>query len=128
MKRIKERVGLLRPLLVPLILYIGLLALATNPQDLTSAGYLQWVLVSLPLIPAAFLAIGVVKAIAKLDELEQKILLEAAAISFLLTFFVLIALGLLSRVGVSTPNPIFISLFMMVMLLIAKLYGNRRHG
>jgi hypothetical protein len=128
MKRIKERVSLLRPLLVPLILYIGLLALATNPQELTSVKTLQWAFVLLPMIPAAFLAIGTVKAIRKLDELEQKILLEAAAISFLLTFFVMIGLGFLSRVGVSTPNPIYISLFMMVVLLIGKLYGNRRHG
>jgi hypothetical protein len=89
---------------------------------------LQWAFVLLPMIPAAFLAIGTVKAIRKLDELEQKILLEAAAISFLLTFFVMIGLGFLSRVGVSTPNPIYISLFMMVVLLIGKLYGNRRHG
>lgn len=127
MKRVKERLHLIRPLLVPLIFYIGFLALSTNlvtPQlDQTTAIIMSL----LPMIPAAFLAIGLVGAINKLDELEKKIILEAASASFLVTFLGLIALSQLNRVGIHPPDPIYISLLMAILVILAKLAGNWKH-
>jgi hypothetical protein len=88
---------------------------------------LSIVLSLLPMIPAVWLAIGLVKAINQLDELERKIILEAAAVSFLVAFLGLIAISQLSRIGINSPDPMIISLAMAVLLILAKLAGNWKH-
>lgn len=127
-ERLKERAPLLRPLLVPLILYIGLLALSTrwlanNPDS-------SWrTLVALsPLLPGVFIAGGVVQGILKLDELQRKILLEGLAISFMGTFILLLSLGLLGQVDVPQLNGVYICLVMAVLWLLGKLWATRRYG
>ena len=126
MKRIKERLTLVRPLLVPLIFYIGLLAVSYTQAGSASTPSLAVVIALLPIIPAIFLAFGLIRAINQLDELEKKIILEAAAASFMLTFLAMLALGLLDQVGIASPNPIYISLMMALLLVIFKLIGNSK--
>jgi hypothetical protein len=126
-KRIKERAQLIRPLLVPLILYIGFLALFTTLVGSQTSTTWKLVLALLPLLPGIFLAFGIIQAIRKLDELERKIQQEAIAFSFACTFILLNALGLLKIAGLPTPNPVFISLFMAVMWFAAKLWIKRRY-
>ncbi len=127
-ERLKERVPLLRPLLVPLILYIGLLAFSSRwlPDNLE----LSWrTLVALsPLLPGIFIAGGVVRAILKLDELQRKILLEGLAISFMGTFILLLSLGLLGQVGIPQLNGVYICLVMAALWLLGKLWATRRYG
>ena len=127
MKRIRERLNLVRPLLIPLIFYIGLLAVSYTQADQTSNPKIAILIALLPMIPALFLAVGLVKAINQLDELERKIILEASAVSFMITFLGMLALGLLNQVGISTPDPIYLSLLMAVLLVISKLIGNWKH-
>ena len=121
MKRIKERLQLIRPLFIPLILYIGALAISTNSQFSDPLTLVNWLVMALPLLPAIFLATGLIKAINKLDELERKIILEAASFSFVVTFLTLMGLGLFTRANIQSPNPLYISLFMAILLLIGKL-------
>lgn len=127
MKRIKERIALVRPLLIPLILYIGLLAISCTTAASVDSPLLAIVITLLPMVPATFLAIGLVRAINQLDELERKIILEAASVSFIISFLAIIALGLLEQIGITPPNPIYISLLMAALLIITKLVGNRKH-
>lgn len=127
MKRLQERLQLIRPLFIPLILYIGLLSLSYTQAEKASSPVLAIAIALLPLAPAIFLAIGMVKAINQLDELERKIILEASALSFMIAFLGMIALGLLNQVGIATPNPIYLSLLMALLLFAGKLYGNWKH-
>jgi hypothetical protein len=85
------------------------------------------VLVMLPMLPAIFLAVGFVKAVSKLDELERKIILEAAAFTLVITFLGMIALMLLKQAGVPAPDPGFLGLGMAILLVAGKLVGNWRH-
>ncbi|MEJ2758128.1 MAG: hypothetical protein P8046_06545 [Anaerolineales bacterium] len=127
MKRIKQRFQLIRPLLVPLILYIGALAISANSQFADPLTLVNWLVMAIPIIPAIFLALGLIRAINKLDELERKIIFEAASFSFVVTFLILMGLGFFTRANIQSPNPLFISLFMAILLLIGKLLGNRRY-
>ena len=127
MKRIKERAKLVRPLLIPLIIYIGLLTfsffwLNNNPND-------KWgvTIALLPIIPAIFIGFGVLKAIGKLDEMERRVLLEGAAFSFMGTFLLLTAIGLLDQVNFPQPNGIYISAFMLFLWLIGKFWAQKKY-
>ena len=126
MDRIKRRSKLLKPMLVPLMLYIGALVIMVTWLETVSSGW-KYALALLPVLPAIFIALGVIKAINQLDELERTIMLEAAAFSLLITTLGLMVFGFLKQVGVEQPTAPFIILFMMLMWLIGKLRGNRKY-
>lgn len=126
-KNMKERTQFIRPLLVPLIFYIGLLALFTSLVESRISSTWKIILALLPLAPGVFMAFGVVKVIRKMDELERKIQQGAIAFSFACTIILVLALGFLNMAGIPTPNPISISLFMVVAWFAAKLWFKRRY-
>lgn len=127
MKRIKERLQLIRALFFPLILYIGALAISASSQYANPLTLVNWLVMALPIFPAIFLALGLINTINKLDELERKIILEAASFSFVVTFLVLMVLGFFTKANIYSPNPIYISLFMAIFLLIGKFLATRRY-
>ncbi|MCP4415188.1 MAG: hypothetical protein GY805_01105 [Chloroflexi bacterium] len=125
-KRIKQRAKLMRHLLLPLILYIGSLILVASWAPDMSPSLWRYVIVLLPIIPGIFLAFGIMRAAAKFDELERRILLEAATFSFILTLILLVSLGLLGLIGMPPPNPMFIAAIMAALLVIGKFWSNWR--
>lgn len=127
MNRIKERFVLMRPVLVPFILYIGLLAFTTSWLDDNPQSDIRSLVALLPIIPSIWIAVLIVQFINKLDELEQKIIHEAASFSFLITFLMMLAFSLLSFSGVLLLNPIYLGLLMAFLLVVGKLMGNRRY-
>jgi UDP-N-acetylmuramyl pentapeptide phosphotransferase/UDP-N-acetylglucosamine-1-phosphate transferase len=126
MENIKRRAKLIRPLLIPLVLYIGAVAIMASYLDTVTSGW-KYVIALLPVLPAIFIALGVINAINQLDELERTIMLEAAAFSLLLTTMGLMVFGFLKQVGVEQPSAPYIILFMMFMWLVGKLRGNRKY-
>ncbi len=126
-QRIKQRAQLMRPLLVPLVLYIGLLALAVSQAPNMETSPWRYVVALLPMAPGIFLAFGIVRVTSRLDEMENRILLEAVAFSFFCTLILLLSFGLLELVGMSQPSPVNIALMMSVFLVIGKLWGNWRY-
>ena len=126
MDKIKRRSKLIRPMLVPLILYIGALVISVTYLDSISSNW-KYAIALLPVVPALWIALGVIKAINQLDELEQKIMFEGAAFSLLTTTLGLMVFGFLKQVGVEQPSFPYIVLFMMFMWLIGKLRGNRKY-
>jgi len=122
--RIRYRFRLIRPLLVPLILYIGALAfamqwLAANPDS----GW-RYAVALAPMLPGVWIALGMVRAIARLDELERRILLEAAAGSFAITLLLMLSMGLLGFAGLAQLNGVYIAGMMAILWLLGKLWGN----
>jgi hypothetical protein len=79
----------------------------------------------LPLLPGLFAALGILRAIHQLDELEQKELLEGISISFACTFVLTFGLGLLSTAVITPLNPALIALFMALISLVGKLWAMR---
>lgn len=122
--RIRYRLGLIRPLLVPLILYIGTLAfamqwLAANPNT----GW-RYVVALAPMLPGIWMALGMLRAMVRLDELERRILLEAAAGSFAITLLLMLSMGLLGFAGLAQLNGVYIAGLMAMLWLLGKLWGN----
>ncbi|HSG24629.1 MAG TPA: hypothetical protein VLA32_00810 [Anaerolineales bacterium] len=124
--RIKKRSKLVRPMMIPFILYIGALVISVNYLDTISTNW-KYGIALLPVVPAVWMALGVIKAINQLDELEQKIMFEGAAFSLLTTTLGLMVFGFLKQVGVEQPSFPYIIIFMMFMWLIGKLRGNRKY-
>ena len=126
-ERMKSRLKIIRPLFVPLVFYIGVLIFSFNWFDANPVASWRMVIALIPMIPGIFIAIGIVRSIQQLDEMERVILLEGMAISFMATFALLISMGLLGAAGVQQLNGSFIALFMAVMWMIGKLWGHRRY-
>jgi uncharacterized membrane protein len=127
-KRIKHRVNLMRPLLLPLILYIGLLVVAVSFAPQMEGTPWRYVVALLPMVPGLFLAAGIFHVTAQIDEMERRILLEAVAFSFVLTLLLLLTFGLLGLVGVPQPRPIIIAAIMCFLVVLGKLLANRKYG
>ena len=125
-RRIKQRAKLARPLLTPLILNIGLLAAAVwwTPRIETAWRY---VVALLPMVPVLFLVFRLARVATMLDDLERRILLEAAAFSFIFTLFLLLGFGLLGLVGVAQPSAIVVVAMMCFFLVIGKFWGNWKY-
>ena len=126
-QRIKQRAQRIRPLLIPLILYIGLLALAVSWAPSMEHSVWRYVVALLPMIPGLFLTFGIIRVTSKFDEMERRILLEAVAFSFILTLILLLSFGLLGLVGVPQPRSIIIVSIMCMLLVVGKLWGNWRY-
>ncbi len=127
LERIKERRKLIRPLLVPCILYIGLLAFSTNWATENPESPWRVAVALTPMLPGIVIAFGVVRAIMQLDELERKALLEGLAVSFMGTLMLVMSMGLLSAAGIVQLNGAYIALFMVVLWFIGKLWATRRY-
>lgn len=127
LERIKYRAKLVRPLLVPFVLYVGLLAFSLSWLEANPESTWRYPVALLPLLPGVFIAFGVVRAIGQLDELERKTLLDGMAISFACTFILLISLGLMGMAGLPQVNGMYIALFMALLWLVGKLWMTGRY-
>ena len=126
-KRVRERAKRMRPLVVPLVLYLGFLAVAVNWAPTLEGSPWGYVVALLPLIPGLFLTFGIVRVTSKIDEMERRIILEAAAFGFVFTLLLLLSFGLLSLVGVPQPGNPWIVAIMCFSLIMGKLWGNWRY-
>ena len=126
-QRMRKRAQRIRSLLVPLILYLGLLALAVLWVPKMETSPWRYVVAMLPMVPGLLLAFGIVRVSSRLDEMENRILLEAVAFSFVATLILLLSFGLLGLTGVPQPSPINTVFVMCVLLVIGKLWGNWRY-
>ena len=126
-ERIKARAKLIRPLLLPLVFYIGLLFLSLNWPEANPDS--EWrILVALtPMIPGTLIALGIVRAIQQVDEMERLILLEGLAVSFTGTLILVLSMGFLGYAGVQQLNGAYIALFMTLFWLVGKLWVTRRY-
>ena len=120
-ERAKERFPLIRPLLIPFVIYLVALVLSLRWVDTHPDSTWRYPVALIPVLPGAFIAWGLVGAIRKLDELAQKILLEGMALSFAFTLVLTLSLGFLGMAGLPQPNAAYTSLFMVVMWFIGKL-------
>ncbi len=127
LQRIKQRAKFIRPLLIPMILYIGLLFFAVSWAPQNEGSPWRYVVVLLPMLPGIWIALGVVQVSSKIDEMERRILLESAAFSFILTLLLLLCLGLLSMVGGPRLSSINVVAIMCVLLIVGKFWGNWRY-
>ena len=125
--RMKQRAKLILPLLVPLILYLGLLTFSISWVPKHQDSPWRYVVAILPMLPGAFIVFGIMRTIRKLDEMERRILLEAAAFGFVFTMFWLLSQAFLSLVGVPQPSSITIVFVMSMLLVAGKLIGKWRY-
>lgn len=126
-QRIKQRAKLIRPLLIPLILYIGALAFALQWLGSNPISPWRWPIAFLPTLPAIAISIGLVRTISRLDEMERRILIEGTAFSYLVTILLTLTMGMLGLAGLPQLNGIYIATIMLLLWLVGKLLGNRRY-
>jgi hypothetical protein len=109
------------------VFYIGLLAWSLNWLQSHPSSAWRYLVALAPMLPGIFITLGILRAIRRLDELAQKILLEGVAVSFIFTLILTLSLGLLGMAGLPQPNTVYISLFMVVMWLVGKLFFNGKY-
>ena len=126
-QRIKQRAKLIRPLLVPLVIYLGLLTISVTWAPKLENNTWGYVIALLPLIPGLFLTFGIVRVTTQIDEMERRIILEAAAFGFVFTLLMLLSFALLGLVGVPQPGNPWIVAIMCFSLVFGKLWGNWRY-
>ena len=126
-ERAKARAKLIRPLLIPLGLYLVLIWFSSNWLETLPQGPWRYALALTPMLPGIWIAVGILRAIQKLDELERLILLEGMAVSFLATLILVISLGFLQMAGMPPISGVYIGLFMLVSWLAAKLALHRKY-
>jgi len=126
-ERFRERLPLIRPLLVPFILYMGLLVFVITFMHAYPTSAWRYPVALTPMLPGFFLAAGLVRAIRHLDEMNRKIIFESLAVAFAATLFLTLSLGLLGFAGLGNLDSIYIALFMVVVAFIAKLVISRRY-
>jgi drug/metabolite transporter (DMT)-like permease len=83
-----------------------------------------------PIIPFAFLLLGIIRGIRQMDELERRIQLEALGVAFPLTFLLLMTLGLLElaiRLKPEDWSYRHLWPFMVVFYLIGLILAKRRY-
>jgi Kef-type K+ transport system membrane component KefB len=125
-QRIKQRAQYIRPLLLPLILYIGVLAFAFTWLESNPDSPWRIPVAVLPILPAIAIALGMLQALSKLDEMERRILVESAAFSFTITMLFLLTMGMLGLAGIPQLNGIYITAIMVSLWLLGKFLGNWR--
>jgi len=121
-ERAKERFSLIRPLLIPLVLYLGLIAWSLHWLQVHPDSNWRYPVALTPMLPGIFIALGMIRALRKLDELAQKILMEGMAVSFVFTLMLTLSLGLLGMADFPQPNTAYVAFFMIVMWLVGKLF------
>lgn len=126
-ERMKERWPLLRPLLIPLALYLALLPVIAFFLQTYPDSPWRYPVTLAPVIPGVFIAVGMVNAIRKLDELSRKIIYESMGIAFAATLFAALALGLLEMAGLPHVSSLYLTGFMIAALIVAKLIISRRY-
>lgn len=126
-ERFKSRVHLIRPLILPLILYIGALVISSNWLEANPQSGWRPLVALLPVLPGIFIALGIVRAVLRLDEMEQRVMLEASGISLAGTWILVISLGFLEIAGYPRMNSVYIALFMVVLWFAGKLWAGRRY-
>jgi len=97
-----------------------LLAVYLNGDEIEQP--LQVLLALAPLIPGLFFVVSVGDAITKLDDLQQKIQVEAIAIGYGITLLITMTVGLLAQAGVRQANWLLVTLVMLFAWLIGKLW------
>jgi hypothetical protein len=125
--RIKQRAKLIRPMLVPLVLYLGLLVVAVTWAPRLEGSIWGYAVALLPLVPGLFLTAGTIRVTSQIDEMERRIILEGAAFSFVFTLLLLLSFGLLGLVGVPQPSNTWIVFIMCMLLIVGKFWGNWRY-
>jgi hypothetical protein len=126
-KRLNYRLTLIKPLLVPMILFIGFEVAAISWLSVDRVSPWRLVVALLPMVPGLWLALGTVRAYSRLDELERKNLQNGMVFSFVLTLILMISLGFLKIGGYPQPDPTVIALVMVILLLIGKLWSGRMY-
>lgn len=79
------------------------------------------------MIPAVFIAYGILGLATQLDEMERRIITEAAAFTFIFSLMFLLSFALLGLVGVPKPSNTWVIFIMSMLLVIGKFWGNWRY-
>jgi len=121
--RMQYRLDLLRPLLVPLVFFIGFEVIAVSWLSANPDSKWRFFVALLPMVAGTWLAFGVVRAFRSLDELERKNIEDGMLFSFAGTLILTISLGFLNIAGLPRLNASVIALIMVILALIGKLWS-----
>lgn len=105
---------------------IVLLALGLA-RSLTPENPLRYAIALGPVVPLIFAFLSYVQFVRRLDEMEQRIQLEAVAISLGCTMLLTLTLGFLESVGFPHIDMIWVPVFIIVMWRLGMQIATRRY-
>lgn len=118
-----------KPILIPLILFVGLIGFAAVfSQTYPYSGWI-YALALLPIFPVIWLGLRVTQAFYRLDELQKKIITDGMVFSLVHTVLILIALELLGAFTVLDYelDAFAFAVLMVVLWFVGRRWGNRRY-
>jgi hypothetical protein len=119
---LRELLGSIAAYAVVLVISIQLL---TNN---VGGAALRPVIALLPMLPALGVIAAIIRHLKRIDELEQRIQLEALAIAFMGTAFLTFSYGFLENVGFPHISWFAVWPIMAVLWLLGLLVARRRYG
>jgi hypothetical protein len=93
------------------------------PED----NLLRYVVILIPVLPIGFVFWAMIKWVQGLDEMQQRIQLEAAVFSLGVTGMLFFALGLLERAGLETLNMVWVLPMIIVFWGFGQIIARRRY-
>jgi hypothetical protein len=118
----------LKPFTIALLLFLGIFAIAWISEAFVyQIVVLRYIILLFPLIPLIFAASYFSKAIGALDELQQRIQIEALAFSLGGLLLIGIAVGLLELAGLPEPNWIWVTVLGFVLWGVGQWVAARRY-
>jgi hypothetical protein len=119
----------LRELLGSIAAYVVVLVISTQLLTNNIGGAALRPLVAfLPMLPAVLVIAAIIRHLRRIDELEQRIQLEALALAFMGTAFLTFSYGFLEIVGFPHISWFAVWPIMAVLWLLGVLVARRRYG
>lgn len=94
----------LRDFLPGMVGYVVVLPLVIHFGGLGGTAPSRWVWALLPLIPLAWVAVAVLRHLRRVDEYQQRQLLQGLSIGFVVAMLAALTVGLLSMAGLDLPS------------------------
>jgi hypothetical protein len=107
--------------------YILTLFISINLINTNNAAWWRYIIALLPMIPAVFVLRAVIRQLARMDELQRNIQLEALAFAFGATAILTFSYGFLERVGLPELSMFFVWPVMAVLWIIGLAIANRKY-
>jgi hypothetical protein len=116
-----------RELFTAIAAYILTLFISINLVNANNTAWWRYIIALLPMIPAIFVLRAIIRQLARMDELQRNIQLEALAFAFGGTAILTFSYGFLERVGLPELSMFLVWPTMAVLWMIGLAIANRKY-
>jgi O-antigen/teichoic acid export membrane protein len=116
-----------RELFIAIAAYVFALFASISLVNSNNDAWWRYIAALIPMIPAVFVLRAVIRQLARMDELQRNIQLEALAFAFGATAILTFSYGFLERVGLPELSMFFVWPVMAILWTIGLAVANRKY-